>query len=169
MIAFAACIGSEEKFRAYAQPGLQQAKRLVLLADMIDAAEAYSLGLVTWIQPGNEIDGFDHARAAQVGVPAILGLNFQSVSTAQKLPTSGGQTGGYQDDGLTPGPLLFSEKPQVVWPIIASMIIGNFMLLVLNVPLVGLWVRILKIPLGILNPLIVLFIYGMVAGRRVRA
>ena len=66
--------------------------------------------------------------------------------------------GAFIINGLTPGPLLFSEKPQVVWPIIASMIIGNFMLLVLNVPLVGMWVRILKIPLGILNPLIVLFI-----------
>jgi arylsulfatase A-like enzyme len=39
-------------------------------------------------------------------VPAIFGLNFQSVSTAQKLPTSNGLTGGYETDGLTPGPLL---------------------------------------------------------------
>ncbi|KWX66959.1 enoyl-CoA hydratase/isomerase family protein [Mycobacterium sp. NAZ190054] len=38
--------------------GLQQAKRLVLLADMIDAAEAHALGLVTWVKPGAEIDGF---------------------------------------------------------------------------------------------------------------
>ena len=66
--------------------------------------------------------------------------------------------GAFIMNGLAPGPLLFSEKPQVVWPIIASMIIGNFMLLVLNVPLVGWWVRILRIPIGILNPLIVLFI-----------
>ncbi|MCI0753482.1 tripartite tricarboxylate transporter permease [Teichococcus vastitatis] len=66
--------------------------------------------------------------------------------------------GAFIMNGLAPGPLLFSEKPQVVWPIIASMIIGNFMLLILNVPLVGLWVRILRIPVGILNPLIVLFI-----------
>ena len=66
--------------------------------------------------------------------------------------------GAFIMNGLAPGPLLFSEKPEVVWPIIASMIIGNLMLLVLNVPLVGLWVRILKIPVGILNPLIILFI-----------
>jgi len=53
----------------------------------------------------NEIDGYDHSRSTQVGMPALLGMNFQSVSTAQKLPTSGGQPGGYQADG-TPGPLL---------------------------------------------------------------
>ncbi|MBO0840980.1 MAG: alkaline phosphatase family protein, partial [Sciscionella sp.] len=54
----------------------------------------------------NEIDGYDHSRTRHVGVPAIFGLNFQTVSTAQKLPTSGGKTGGYQADGVTPGPLL---------------------------------------------------------------
>jgi hypothetical protein len=54
----------------------------------------------------NEIDGFDHSRTTQVGVPAIFGMNFQSVSTAQKLPTSGGKPGGYLADGVTPGPVL---------------------------------------------------------------
>ncbi|ACU76880.1 type I phosphodiesterase/nucleotide pyrophosphatase [Catenulispora acidiphila DSM 44928] len=54
----------------------------------------------------NEIDGYDHSGKTKVGTPAILGLNFQSVSTAQKLPTSDGQGGGYLADGKTPGPLL---------------------------------------------------------------
>jgi len=54
----------------------------------------------------NEIDGFDHSRAHHVGVPAIFGMNFQTVSTAQKLPTSDGLTGGYQPGGTAPGPLL---------------------------------------------------------------
>ncbi|MFZ0118576.1 MAG: alkaline phosphatase family protein [Pseudonocardiaceae bacterium] len=54
----------------------------------------------------NEIDGFDHSRTHHVGVPAIFGMNFQSVSTAQKLPTSGGKPGGYLADGVTPGPVL---------------------------------------------------------------
>ena len=53
----------------------------------------------------NEIDGFDHSRTTNVGTPAIFGMNFQTVSTAEKLPTSGGQAGGYLADG-TPGPLL---------------------------------------------------------------
>lgn len=54
----------------------------------------------------NEIDGYDHGRTKKVGEPAIFGMNFQAVSTAQKLPTSNGMTGGYQADGVTPGPLL---------------------------------------------------------------
>ena len=43
----------------------------------------------------NEIDGFDHSGKSKVGVPAIFGMNFQTVSTAQKLPASDGLTGGY--------------------------------------------------------------------------
>jgi predicted AlkP superfamily pyrophosphatase or phosphodiesterase len=54
----------------------------------------------------NEIDGFDHSGADAVGTPAIFGMNFQTVSTAQKLPTSDGLTGGYEADGVTPGPLV---------------------------------------------------------------
>jgi hypothetical protein len=54
----------------------------------------------------NEIAGMDHSGTAHVGVPAIFGMNFQTVSTAEKLPTSDGLTGGYLSDGTTPGPLL---------------------------------------------------------------
>jgi len=55
----------------------------------------------------NELDGYDHSRTTQVGVPAVFGMNFQSVSTAQKLPLSAGNAGGYRADG-TPGPVLSS-------------------------------------------------------------
>jgi type I phosphodiesterase/nucleotide pyrophosphatase len=54
----------------------------------------------------NEIDGFDHSGTHHVGVPAIFGMNFQTVSTAQKLPSSDGLTGGYLPGGTVPGPLL---------------------------------------------------------------
>jgi hypothetical protein len=54
----------------------------------------------------NEIGGFDHSGKHHVGVPAIFGMNFQTVSTAQKLPTSDGLTGGYLPGGKVPGPLL---------------------------------------------------------------
>jgi hypothetical protein len=54
----------------------------------------------------NEIDGYDHSRSIKLGTPAIFGMNFQTVSTAQKLPMSGGQPGGYLADGVTPGPVL---------------------------------------------------------------
>ncbi|ADJ48232.1 type I phosphodiesterase/nucleotide pyrophosphatase [Amycolatopsis mediterranei S699] len=56
----------------------------------------------------NEIDGFDHSRTRRSGTPAVFGLNFQSVSTAQKLPKSGGQAGGYLPGGTVPGPVLTS-------------------------------------------------------------
>jgi type I phosphodiesterase/nucleotide pyrophosphatase len=54
----------------------------------------------------NEIDGYDHSRTSKVGVPAIFGMNFQTVSTAEKLHTSDGLSGGYLPGTTTPGPLL---------------------------------------------------------------
>jgi hypothetical protein len=54
----------------------------------------------------NEINGYDHSGHTKVGTPNLFGLNFQTVSTAEKLPTSDGLTGGYLADGATPGPLL---------------------------------------------------------------
>ena len=59
--------------------------------------------------------------------------------------------------GLEPGPLLILEAPEVFWGIIVSMYIGNVMLMVLNLPLIGLWVKILRIPYFFLFPLIILF------------
>jgi putative tricarboxylic transport membrane protein len=59
--------------------------------------------------------------------------------------------------GMPPGPKLISSHPQLFWGTISSMYIGNIMLLVLNLPLIGLWVKILKIPYPILFPLILLF------------
>ncbi len=60
--------------------------------------------------------------------------------------------------GLRPGPLLMTEKPDFFWGVIASMYIGNAMLLVLNLPLIGLWIKILKVPYPVLIPLILLFV-----------
>jgi putative tricarboxylic transport membrane protein len=59
--------------------------------------------------------------------------------------------------GMPPGPKLISSHPQLFWGVISSMYIGNMMLLILNLPLIGLWVKILKIPYPILFPLILLF------------
>jgi putative tricarboxylic transport membrane protein len=59
--------------------------------------------------------------------------------------------------GLKPGPMMLKENPEVFWSTIASMYIGNVMLLGLNLPLLGLWVRVLKIKYNILFPLILLF------------
>jgi putative tricarboxylic transport membrane protein len=59
--------------------------------------------------------------------------------------------------GILPGPLLIQESPEIFWGVISSMYLGNIVLLILNVPLIGLWVKILKIPYLILFPLIFLF------------
>jgi putative tricarboxylic transport membrane protein len=59
--------------------------------------------------------------------------------------------------GVPPGPQLVSEHPQVFWGFIASMYVGNLVLLALNLPLVGLFVRVLQIPYAYLYPLIIMF------------
>jgi putative tricarboxylic transport membrane protein len=55
---------------------------------------------------------------------------------------------------IIPGPLMMTEHPDLFWGVICSMYIGNAMLLVLNLPLIGMWVQVLKVPYGILFPLI---------------
>jgi len=55
---------------------------------------------------------------------------------------------------ITPGPTLFTERPEVVWGLIAALLIANFVLLVMNVPMVKLFVRILSVPAGVLLPMV---------------
>jgi putative tricarboxylic transport membrane protein len=59
--------------------------------------------------------------------------------------------------GLQPGPLLIKDNPEIFWGLVASMYVGNGLLLILNLPLIGIWVQVLKIPYKILFPLILLF------------
>jgi putative tricarboxylic transport membrane protein len=65
--------------------------------------------------------------------------------------------GAFVSHGIVPGPLLISNHPDLFWGVIASMYLGNIMLLVLNLPLINLWVRIVRIPYTFLFPLILLF------------
>ena len=67
--------------------------------------------------------------------------------------------GGLIVYGLNPGPLLFQTDPDFVWTVIASLYVGNVILLILNLPLIGLWVRLTRIPYGILGPLILLLCF----------
>jgi putative tricarboxylic transport membrane protein len=60
-------------------------------------------------------------------------------------------------NGVVPGPLLVKQHPDIFWGVITSMYLGNVMLLILNLPLIGMWVKILKVPYPILSPLILLF------------
>jgi putative tricarboxylic transport membrane protein len=59
--------------------------------------------------------------------------------------------------GLQPGPLLMKDHPDFFWGVVTSMYLGNLMLVFLNLPLIPLWVRMLKVPYPILFPMIVLF------------
>jgi putative tricarboxylic transport membrane protein len=59
--------------------------------------------------------------------------------------------------GIQPGPLLIRQNPDLFWGLIASLYLGNMLLLVLNLPLIGIWVKVLEIPYKILFPLILLF------------
>ncbi|MBX3145022.1 MAG: tripartite tricarboxylate transporter permease, partial [Trueperaceae bacterium] len=81
----------------------------------------------------------NNSAAAGVLVP-LLTLGLPTSATAAIMLAA------FQQFGLQPGPLLFSRAPDLVWGLIASLYIGNFMLLVLNLPLVGIWVRLLTIP-----------------------
>src|SRR6187431_2095070 len=81
----------------------------------------------------------NNASAAGTLVP-LLTLGLPTSATAAMM------LAGFQQYGLNPGPLLFAERPDLVWGLIASLFIANVMLLVLNLPLVGLWVRLLAIP-----------------------
>jgi putative tricarboxylic transport membrane protein len=81
----------------------------------------------------------NNASAAGTLVP-LLTLGLPTSATAAMM------LAGFQQYGLNPGPLLFADRPDLVWGLIASLFIANGMLLVLNLPLVGLWVRLLTIP-----------------------
>lgn len=81
----------------------------------------------------------NNASAAGTLVP-LLTLGLPTSATAAIM------LAGFQQYGLQPGPLLFANNPQLVWGLIASLLIANAMLLVLNLPMIGLWVRLLTIP-----------------------
>ncbi len=89
----------------------------------------------------------------------LLTLGLPTSATAAILLAA------FQQYGLQPGPLLFATNAALVWGLIASFYIGNVMLLVLNLPLVGLWVKLLQIPRPLLYGGILLFagmgVYGM--------
>ncbi|MDR7278431.1 TctA family transporter [Catenuloplanes atrovinosus] len=65
--------------------------------------------------------------------------------------------GAFIVHGITPGPNVINDEPALFWGLIASMWIGNLLLLLLNLPLIGIWVRLLRVPYQVLFPMIVLF------------
>jgi putative tricarboxylic transport membrane protein len=92
----------------------------------------------------------NNASSAGVLVP-LLTLGIPTSATAAILLAA------FQNYGLQPGPLLFQTQSALVWGLIASMYVGNVLLLVLNLPLIGLWVRVLAIPRPLLYGGILVF------------
>ena len=92
----------------------------------------------------------NNASAAGVLVP-MLTLGLPTGATAAIMLSA------FQSYGINPGPMLFQSQPALVWGLIASLYIANVMLLVLNLPLVGLWVKILRIPAPLLYAGILVF------------
>jgi putative tricarboxylic transport membrane protein len=81
----------------------------------------------------------NNASATGVLVP-LLTLGIPTSATAAIL------LGAFQNYGIQPGPLLFQSQADLVWGLIASLYVGNVLLLILNLPLVGIWVKVLQIP-----------------------
>jgi putative tricarboxylic transport membrane protein len=103
---------------------------------------------------GEDLAEFGTAGAIE-GVAGPEAANNATVTTALiplltlGIPTSNTTAillGAFQNYGIQPGPQLFTSSAALVWALIASLYIGNVMLLVLNLPMVGLWVKLLKIP-----------------------
>ncbi len=92
----------------------------------------------------------NNASAAGVLVP-MLALGLPTSATAAIMLSA------FQSYGINPGPLLLVQQPDLVWGLIASLYIGNVMLLILNLPLVGLWVQILRVPAPLLYGGILIF------------
>ena len=92
----------------------------------------------------------NNASAAGVLVP-MLALGLPTSATAAIMLSA------FQSYGINPGPLLLQQQPDLVWGLIASLYIGNIMLLILNLPLVGLWVQILRVPAPLLYGGILVF------------
>jgi putative tricarboxylic transport membrane protein len=92
----------------------------------------------------------NNANAAGALVP-LLALGIPTSGTAAVILSS------FQSFNINPGPLFFSEQPVLVWTLIASLFIGNFLLLIINLPLISLWVKFLSIPIPLLFAGIIVF------------
>jgi TctA family transporter len=89
--------------------------------------------------------------AAQTSFVPLLTLGIPSNVVLAMM------AGAMMIHGIQPGPRVISSNPSLFWGVIASMWVGNLMLLVLNLPLIGIWVRVLSVPYRFLYPAILLF------------
>ena len=123
--------------------------------EALQASEEFGKGAIEGVA-GPEAANNSSSTGTMV---TLLSLGLPTSATAAILLAA------FQQYGLQPGPLLFVNSADLVWALIASMYIGNVMLLVLNLPMVGLWVKLLAIPKPQLYAGILIFatlgVYGM--------
>jgi putative tricarboxylic transport membrane protein len=107
---------------------------------------------------------FGHGAIEGVAAPETANNAYANAAMVPFLtlgipssPTIAVLMGAFIVNGLTPGPFLFQERPDLVWAVIASFFVGNVILLVLNLPLVGLWAKILHVPFKYLAVGVLLF------------
>ncbi|MGJ7552805.1 tripartite tricarboxylate transporter permease [Variovorax sp. RB3P1] len=115
---------------------LSYAMEKKLVKDPVDKAEFGTKGAIEGVA-GPE--AANNATVTAALIP-LLTLGIPTSNTTAIL------LGAFQNYGIQPGPQLFTTSAALVWALIASLYIGNVMLLVLNLPMVGLWVKLLKIP-----------------------
>ncbi|WP_077002245.1 tripartite tricarboxylate transporter permease [Variovorax sp. KK3] len=115
---------------------LSYAMEKKLVKDPVDRAEFGTKGAIEGVA-GPE--AANNATVTAALIP-LLTLGIPTSNTTAIL------LGAFQNYGIQPGPQLFTTSAALVWALIASLYIGNIMLLVLNLPMVGLWVKLLKIP-----------------------
>ncbi len=111
----------------------------------------------------------DPSRFGQGAIEGVAGPESANNADAQckfipmltlGIPASGAMAlmlGALMIHGIAPGPTVMTQKPDLFWGLIASMWIGNLMLVVLNLPLIGIWVSLLKVPYRLLFPAIMVF------------
>src|SRR5882672_2653585 len=129
--------------------------------DMIDSAPAILrgtiLGSILGILPGRgAIEGVAapesaNNAAAQTSFIPLLTLGIPPNAVMALM------VGAMTIHGIVPGPQVMQKQPELVWGMIASMWVGNLMLIIINLPLVGIWVRLLRVPYRLLFPSIVIF------------
>ena len=129
---------------------------------MLSAFTAYTIEKKTRLQPGEVPFGEGNIRgvaAPEAANNAGAQTSFIPLLTLGIPPNAvmALMVGAMTIHNIQPGPQVMTSNPELFWGLIASMWIGNLMLVVLNLPLIGIWVKLLKVPYRLLFPAIVLF------------
>jgi putative tricarboxylic transport membrane protein len=131
-------------------PGASNAVAAFLAYDIERKASKHPDRFGTGVIEGVTAPEAANNAACSGGLVPLLTLGLPANSVLAVL------LGALMIHGLRPGPLLFEASPEFVWGLIASMYIGNVMLLILNLPLIPLWVMLIRVPYPVLAPLVLM-------------